>query len=187
MSYFDTLLTTRKNPFEIDVELEIRKILEKNTSYQFEFQKNEDKFSYDISVFYYFINGADWEKIKIGFIEVEVSERWQTEYPNYWKDYSFLKRKVYEWNFFDRYYTGELKSNTEHSIYVIFNKSLTDCICQDMKTVSTFTEKKRFLTGNTRQDSFLCTTLDDKRIIKGVDNCLVFIKLFFENKAKNIK
>jgi hypothetical protein len=49
MTYFSDLLITRANPFEIDIELEVRKIFERETDYTFEFQKNENKYDYDIS------------------------------------------------------------------------------------------------------------------------------------------
>jgi len=185
MGYLDKLLIDRTNPYAIDVELEIRKILEKGTDYTYEFQKNENHYDYDISVFKYYIDGANWEKKLIAYIELEVSESWENEFPYYWKTYSFLKRKVYKWDYGDNNFTNELKDNADKTIYIIFNKSLSDSYCSDIETISTFHEEilsNGGKTGDSRKDTYLREPLTSERVTKGIENCIEKIKFFIKNK-----
>lgn len=179
MGYLDKLLIERENPYAIDVELEIRKIFERETNYIYEFQKNENPYDYDITVFKYYINGANWWKKIIAYIELEVSEHWINDYPKYWKTYSFLKRKIYEW---DNGFSGEKKCNADKTIYIIFNKQLNDAICCDIETISKFQEEYINITGSERKDTFLRTSLDDPRITRGIRNCIERIKYFIKQK-----
>ena len=66
---FKDLLISRSNPFEINLELEIRKLFERNTDYRYEIRKNDDKFGYDLQIYRYFINGGDWVRKDIAYIE----------------------------------------------------------------------------------------------------------------------
>lgn len=185
MGYLNELLIDRENPYAIDVELEIRKIFEWETDYTYEFQKNEDPYDYDISVFKYYINGADWKKKLIAYIELEVSESWKDEYPYWWKTYSFLKRKVYKWDYNDNNFTNELKDNVDKTIYIIFNKKLSDSCCSDIKTISTFKEEvlsNGGKTGDLRKDTYLREPLNTKRVIRGTKNCVERIKDFIKQK-----
>lgn len=182
MSYFEKLLQERISPYEIDVELEVRKLLEKNTDYTFEFQKNDNKYEYDISVFKYYITGSDYTKKAIAYIEVEVSETWKTNYPEYWKTYSFLKRKVFKYSNEYQCFLTELKENAENTIYIIFNKTLTNAICCDMITISNFNNMRCIVTGNKRQDEFLREPLNSLFVIKGLNDCFKIINEFIKSK-----
>jgi hypothetical protein len=182
MSYFDGLLKERSSPYEIDVELEVRKLFEKNTDYTFEFQKNDNKYEYDISVFKYYINGSDYKKKIIAYIEIEVSETWQTTYPDYWKTYSFLKRKVFKYSYENQCFSTELKENAENTIYIIFNKTLTDAICCDIITISKFNNQKSIVTGNERQDTFLREPLNSFFVVRGLNECFKKINEFIKLK-----
>jgi len=126
MGYLETLLQDRVNCFEIDSELMIRKWLENTTDYHYEFQKNDDKYGYDIICNRYDINGGEWAKNSIGFIEVEMSENWVTSRPANWVTHSFLARKML--NFDGREFRMELRDGAEQMLYIIFNKSMTDCV-----------------------------------------------------------
>jgi len=185
MGYLDKLLIDRINPYAIDVELEIRKIFEWETDYTFEFQKNEDPFDYDISVFKYYIKGADWEKKLIAYIELEVSESWKNEYPNWWNTYSFLKRKVYKWDNNNKTFINQLKDNADRTIYVIFNKELTDACCSDLKTISTFNEiilPNGGKTGDIRKDTYLREPLITDKVTRGIKQSIERIKEYIRSK-----
>jgi len=185
MGYLDKLLIDRSNPYAIDVELEIRKIFEWETDCTFEFQKNEDPFDYDISVFKYYIRGANWQKKLIAYIELEVSESWENEYPTWWKTYSFLKRKIYKWDNDNMQFINELKENADKTVYIIFNKELTDACCSDLKTISTFNEvilPNGGKTGDLRKDTYLRESLVTNRVFRGIKSCIEMIKEFIKSK-----
>jgi len=181
---FKDLLISRSNPFEINLELEIRKLFERNTDYRYEIRKNDDKFGYDLQIYRYFINGGDWVRKDIAYIELEVSEKWVDEYPKYWKDYSFLARKVYKYE--NGSFINELKQNAEKTIYVIFNKNITDCICRDIKTISTFETKSRGVMNNTYHDTYLTINYQNSKIIRGIDNMLGYCNSYFNEICESI-
>lgn len=181
MDYFNKLLVSRKNTFEIDVELQVRKILESISDYHFEFQKNEDKYNYDISVFRYDISGAVYTKKCIAFVEIEVSETWKNKYPENWHTFSFLKRKVFNFDYDKKVFTKDLHENADKTIYIILNKSLTDAICCNVCKIATFKDAVNYQTGNLRNDTFLRTHVTDRSVIKGLDNCLKRIHEFVLN------
>lgn len=178
--YLTKLLPDRKNTYEIDAELAVRKILEKGTSYLTEIHRNDEPYDYDLVYYMYNTDKNPFEKRMGGYIEVEVSEHWKDEFPSYWKTFSFLKRKVYEYDYDKHSFTEDLKKNGERTIYLILNKKLTDgCAC-DIVTISTFEEKKQHVTGDDRLDTFLRAPLDSKDVSFGLHDCLVFIRAFFE-------
>lgn len=187
MNYFEQLLIDRKNPYEIDLELVIRKVLETNiTDYTFEFQKNDDPYSYDIKCYKYYIReGGDYNKELIAYVEVEISEHWKDEWPSYWKTYSFLARKVLEYEN-GKFIEDKLKEGAEKTIYLIFNKNCTDCFCCEIKIIKNFNFEHVPVTGNYYSDCFLRTSLYEKRVIRGVENSMRYIerylnKLSFKN------
>jgi hypothetical protein len=179
---FEELLVSRENPFEINVELEIRKIFEYNSDYTFEFQKNEDKYGYDLKVNKYYIDAADYTKETVAFVEIEVSETWKNEWPSFWKDYSFLARKIYEFDYNNDCFTSDLKHDADKTIYVIFNKSITDCICQSVINLSKLKMIQRGFDG-VRKNSFLTTSVNDAKIIRGINNMFNFCNNFFIEKT----
>lgn len=181
MTYFSELLKDRNNPYEIDLELSVRKIFEKNTDYTYEFQKNIDPYGYDISVFKYDINGADWAKRHICYVEVEISETWIDVYPKNWMKYSFLARKVYK-----DIENSVLKDEHKKTCYVIFNKTLTDSICQSIETISTFNLEYQEISGKKRNDYYLRTYIGNQIVCRGVKNSLNFIYKFIKDKERQL-
>ena len=184
-NYFAELVADRTHPYEINLELYIRKFFEKNTDYTFEFQKNEDKYGYDLSVFKYFLNGPNYEKKLIAFIEIEISETWVNDYPEYWRDYSFLKRKIYKYCWQENEFYDELKDNADRTIYIIFNKSLTDCICNEITFIANnFKTRHRDTTGRYYNDCFMvCSKNNNNLVIRGVRNSLIKIYRFIRDKS----
>ena len=186
MKYFEDLLKDRKNPHEIDSELIIRKMLENNTNYSYEFQKN-GQYDYDIGVYKYYINAGNYEKVNICFIEVELSEAWKTNYPNFWHNYSFLRRKV---NVFDRQtnrFTDELKPNAEKTLYIIFNKTMTDAAAIQIKDIPSVCYSKFQNvtgTGSIYDNTFWRTPLTSNHVTRGLENTFQLIRKFITEHSQ---
>jgi hypothetical protein len=183
VNYFEGLLVDRKNPYEIDLELMVRKLLEKSTSYEYEIRKN-DKYDYDLIVYKYFINGGEWESIPICFIEVEVSETWSHyEYPGHWKSDSFLARKVLI-EYGDGF-TRDLKKNADKTAYVIFNKSFSNAIAQRMTVIADFKLEYNRVVGKGRNDHFLRIKKDNDVVKRGLKDVLNFLYKFIIEMGEN--
>jgi len=183
MSYIKELLKDRDNPYEIDLELKVRKIFENNTDYHFEIQKNDNEFGVDLIVFKYDIEKNKYKKRKVAFIEVEVSENWVNEYPVYWRTYSFLKRKVFEFDNYKNVFTDNLKKDYYKTIYIIFNKSFSDCICQSMSYISSLNSVRISAGDNERSRWMLRTGLNDQNIKRGIDEVFEFCDEFIQLRA----
>ena len=181
--YFKTHLPDRDNTYEIDLELQARKLIQSKLHHTFELQKNEDKYGYDLSVFRYYQDGGEHTKKMIGFIEVEVSNSWKDKYPGYWSTYSFLARKVFQFDWNDNEFFANLKNDAEKTIYIIFNGELTDSCCCDITTISQFKKVNCDVTGKFRNDSFLRTDLQDPNVIRGLDECFDYINEFMLNNG----
>ena len=189
MDFFEELLPDRDNPYEIDLELQASRLIGKGLDHTLELQKNENKYKYDLSVFKYYQDGAEHEKKIIGFIEIEVSKKWNNEFPSNWKTYSFLRRKVSSYDFldpdyeFDEGFYNDIKENGDKTIYIIFNQSLTDAFCCDIVTISKFTKVHCEVVGIPYNDSFLRTDLQDPNVKRGLDECVDYINKFMLNNG----
>jgi hypothetical protein len=114
--------------YRIELELKIRKLLESSTSYIYEFHKNETDTHDDIVVFKYVVRDNSHDKLLLGYIEIEISTvAWINEYPSYWKEISYLKRKIFQFDWSKNFFLKEPVENYERSLYVKFNKTITDC------------------------------------------------------------
>jgi len=179
-----------ENPYDISPELKIRKILEYSFDYTYEFRKNDNRYGYDIICYKYFIHDdGGFEKLPVVFIETEVSYNidWISDLQENWKWYSFLARKVLKFNSDNDCFTDELKENADKCVYLKFNRYFKDCFCCDMNTISKF--DKIYWPGYTNENdgynhAFLRTSLDDKRVIRGIPESMEFIKNFIRNATK---
>lgn len=184
-NYINDLCVDRKSAYEIDLELKIRKWIESITPYQYEIHKNDDKYGYDISIYKYFLDSENYDKKLIAYIEIEVSEKWQNEYPANWKDISYLARKIYKYDYSIDIFTNELKDDADKTLYVIFNKELSDCHCQEIEIISNFELKRRGLQGlDNYRDTYLTVSIKDRhRVIWGKKNVGSKIKEFIDKKS----
>jgi len=186
----DKLLKDRGNPYEIELELAIRKMLENNTDLDWEFRKNQDQYGYDLQANHYLgITGkSDWDIQEKAFIEVEVSENWENKWPDHWYNYSFLTRKIRKYDWDNNEFKDELKDNADKTIYIIFNKNLSDAFCQNIKTID---DKFNIIKqGNIKNESSYNNTYhrlktkEGKYIVhRGVDECLSYIQKFINEKS----
>lgn len=185
---FDELLSSRESNYDITPELKARKILEHYLGDDIELQKNDDPYGYDLKVYRYnTLNGSN-EKNFVCYIEIEVSEGWIDDYPGYWKDYSFLRRKIDTWNPNIISFDNDIKENGDKTIYIIFNKNNTDAVCQSIEFIKENYFIKRRGISNKRRDSYYTVNKYDLRIIntppiiyKGLDKCLKFISEYINN------
>jgi len=181
MGYFTELLKDRVSPYEIDSELMVRKWLEKHTDYHFEFCKNDDKYGFDIICNQYKLDGKDWEKHQIGYIEVELSSKWnQFQYPGNWRSHSFLARKIYK--FRNGQFINELKEGCDKMVYVIFNKPMTNCVaCRPIDLLGQNPEFARVsYTGDERFDWGLRVPLDCNIVAKGQEQVSNLVDYFLK-------
>lgn len=180
--FFNDLCKDRVNPYEIDTELRIRKILENYTGYQFEIRKNEDPYAYDLVVYFYDTSNVGSPAIPLIFVEIEQSETWKDKYPSNWKAYSFLARKVFKFDKTIDAFTNELKDNANKTIYIIFNQSLTDCIAQKVSFIAeNYNLVRSTKTFNSYNDWVLRTPVDNSHlVVRGIEKTMSKIMKFIE-------
>lgn len=120
----------QKAPYNIELELKIRKLLEELLSDDYEMHRNEDPYAWDIVCYKYKINGDSFIREELGFIEVEVSKKWSSTWPGDWKTYSYLRRKVEENDPFNNSpdtWKGAPAKNAHKTIYLKCSLDMSDC------------------------------------------------------------
>ncbi len=124
--------------YNIKEELILRKKLENLTNWQIEFNQNyENKFDYDLKCYKHKTVNTEvgFKKEFMGFVEVEHSPSWNCfEFPERF-DFTFLKRKVFVWDFIKKNWLDQPKKDYEKTIYVRVNKDYSNCIsinCKDL-------------------------------------------------------
>lgn len=170
LTQFNLFLQT----YDIDTELKARKIIEKYSDYHYVFDKNEDKYGFDLIVFKYEINKGEFKKNKMGYIEIECATTWKTfKIPQNWYCVSFLKRKLYNYNFKEKVW-GLPKPNLYKTIYLKFNQPMTNCFCQNMiYIIRNGQDSRRNDDINSYNNSFI--ELEKKSVYWGVKNCVNYI------------
>ena len=174
-------LTFSKVNYDITGELIIRKILESNTDYKFEFIKNDNKYESDIRIFEYIVKGNDWDKKFIGYVEVEKALKWDTfDIPKYWYCLSFLGRKLFKFN--GKFDVNNPVDNIDSTVYLKFNSSYTNCFCQS-KAFIISNGKESYRNGknvnlSNRNDFYW--ELEKSKLIFGIKECCDFIKEKFK-------
>ncbi|MBD3155364.1 MAG: hypothetical protein GF368_01785 [Candidatus Aenigmarchaeota archaeon] len=160
--------------FDTNREHEISRIINNHSDKIYTYKNYDDMYDYDLIV-------KDKElDMFLGYIEVEVSNYEFLGGRNWY--HSFLKRKVLK--FCDDCFIDELKDNALKTIYIKFNKNfgLDDCICCDMKTISRLPSDYQNKTNSNYRNCLFRTTIDDKRIKVGINECIKYIEdylLFF--------
>ena len=168
--------------FEIDDELRIRQLLDYNTSYLYIFDKSDDKYGYDIESYKYTVfPSGDYRKDFLGYIEVERSKQWNTfDIPNNWYCISFLKRKVYEYDWSNNHFTDKAKFYNQ-TFYLKFNKDLTNCFTQSMEYIFTNGKdsKRNYKNGKLRGYNDQYIELKKHEVVFGIKESLSFIEGVF--------
>jgi len=172
--------------YRIEDELKIRKVLEAQTKWSFEFTKN-DKFAYDLRI-------TQWDEQPqsptdndvIGYVELERSRRdkkhsWVTgELPDSWYFLSFLQRKVRDYDY-QRGSWGSLKSDFDRTIYLKFNHALDNCFAAPVATIHQDGKQTKWSDG-TPKNTYLALDKDHPDVRHGIDDCVEFIQNYFTRK-----
>lgn len=131
MPYLDKIASytpDRKNSYEVTIELKVRKMLEKHTDYRFEFRRTDDNYATDITAYRYEVRATGWSVSPIGFIEVEETPNWTNGiYPHNWRTYSYLSRKVLQYDRNTASFTDAPVNDAANTIYLKVARDLSDC------------------------------------------------------------
>ena len=159
--------------FDITNELKVSEIINNNSDKVYTKKNDEDKYGYDLKCFN--IENDEF----LGFIEVEVSHHELLDGKT-WK-HSFLMRKILEFDNIRNIFTNKLKENYEKTVYIKFNNflGLGDCICCDILTIRNFNETIQEKTKTVRQNKVFRTNKNDRRVAKGITDCIKYIEEYF--------
>lgn len=178
-----------KQSYQIKDELEIRKVLEEHTDWQFEFTKNS-KFAYDLHITQWSDepSGPD-DCDTVGFVELERSrsdkpKSWVTgDIPDGWYYYSFLERKVREYD-----YTlcrwGGLKDDYNRTVYLKFNHALNNCFAAPIAVIYRDGERTKRSDGHPKRTT-LKLGFGHPEVCVGIDECVSYIKEYLTRTRPN--
>lgn len=166
--------------YEFKDELKIRKVLERETDWQFKFSKN-DKYAYDMAI-------TKWgdspqspdDNEVIGYVELERSRRdkkysWVTgSIPENWYYLSFLQRKVRDYDHRTKCWEG-LKKDYDRTVYMKFNHAMDNCFAASVETIhQDGTQTKR--SDGSYRGTYLALDKDHPDVHVGLSDCVEFIK-----------
>lgn len=175
----------RKTSYDVTAELKVRKVLEKHTGWNVEFTRNDDKYGFDINCFHYTISQS-WERDSAGFVEVEESSMWKDGiYPQRWRFYSYLKRKVFVFDFKNGLFVQSPVENSEKTIYLKVARDLSDChasLISDIFNHHEFkwTDSRPGLGEDLYNREMLRFSLQSKYVCRGWAQCVGLIKETFK-------
>jgi len=168
--------------YGIKVELKIRKVLEEYTDWEFEFNKNGDKYEYDIKFYRWEDDGTgDLEKVHYGFVELERARKWRTgDIPDNWTYYSFLERKVRDYDRALGKWTGP-KQNYQRTVYLKFNQLLDNCFAAPVVKIYNLGDRTKRSDGS-YNNTYRKLGFDNDAVVTGIEDSVEFIDQFLCNK-----
>ena len=165
--------------YDIKNELIIRKILEYETPWYIEFNKNDNIYEYDL-VYYKWIQKEKLTKTLIGYVEIEYCERWRDEEPpSFWYEASFLKRKIYNFNWNDKSW-NKPKNNHEITIYAKFSYDYTNCFAMKIKDLIEFGEESKRSKDFSYNEAFVKLEWESPYLTRGLKNSIKMINGFMK-------
>lgn len=173
--------------YDITDELKVRQKLQMQTGYKWLIDKNDDPYDYDLKAWRYHIEkDGYYEKLFMGFIEIEIGVGWnQHEWPAYYPEVSFLKRKIYKFHYPSKTWTG-IKDNADKTFYLKFNANLTNCFCQlisEVASTGTLSKRSASINNDTKSiynHSFIAMKKND--VVWGINESIDFIKNVFNHR-----
>jgi len=175
-----------KQSYEIKDELQIRKVLEAQTDWQFEFTKN-DKFAYDLKIRQWSDEPqSNEDRDVIGYVELERSradkdKSWITgDVPGGWYYLSFLQRKVRKFDYQTRRWCG-LKDGYDRTVYLKFNHALDNCFAAPIPAIHRDGERTKRSDG-TPENTYLALDQDHNEVRVGPAECVEFIEQYLSRK-----
>ena len=169
-------LTGKQNPYDKEKEYYVRKIIEKNTNPLLITEPNKDSFGYDTRILR--IDPKTNNRWTVGFVEIEISESWVNGWKEYWKFRRFVARKVVKWEN-GTFYFNQYKHGGINTLYLRWNKSLTDCYCCPIFTIMTFPHKNFKISGCYKHDVLFYVEKNNSKVVNGIKNCMKFIDKYF--------
>lgn len=180
-----------KMNFDITGELMAKKLLENHTHYKYDIRKNDDKYGCDLEIHLYKTTQKSWSKHTPAMVEIEHALDWKSEdIPYYWYQISFLKRKLFMFDWQTSMYTDNPKHNDIHNyFYMKFNKDMDNCFCQRMDVIINTgrNENKRSqkdynklimqVDFNHAKALYMSGywVLTDQQVVYGIENCIKYI------------
>jgi hypothetical protein len=169
--------------FQITDELVIRDLLESEASWRYQFDK-AGKYDYDLVVTHWPETAREpSDAAEVGFVEVERARKsWDTgTIPDHWGFYSFLRRKVHNYDHTRQAWTG-LKTNGEAAVYLKFNKQMDNCFIAPITAVDS-DGVPTVKSDGSYADSYLKLPLSHSKVKTGLDDATEQLQEFFTGGA----
>lgn len=166
-----------KESYEIKDELEMRKQLEAETDWEFEFTKN-DTYAYDMRVYEWDDEPSSPDDRTIfGYIELERAKKtgWCTgDIPDKWVYLTFLERKIRDYDHGCGRWDG-LKEDYRKTMYLKFNHALDNCFVAPIASIHRDGWETRRSTG-TPTDTYRAIQFDHPDVRYGITDAVTFIE-----------
>lgn len=163
--------------YAIEDELRIRKKLEQNTNWDFEFTKN-DKYQYDMRLYRWSSNPSSPDDREVfGYIELERARKtgWCTgDVPDNWVYITFLERKIRDYDYKRGAWDG-LKDDYQRTVYLKFNHALDNCFVAPIASVHRDGNQTKRSTGSPT-DTYRALPFDHPDVQFGIGNAVEFIE-----------
>lgn len=188
MNEISEFVKNRKHAYEIESELKVRKWLESNTDYTFEFIRNDEQKGYDLGCWKYIQKGNSFEKHLICYVEVEESAQWENgNYPNHWWNYAYLQRKINPWDWDSSCFVDELKKNATRTMYLKAAIDFSDMHCSRMEDIYAHGKLADSKQGKSKRLSMTYRfpiRQKSKYVFVGKRRCLKAIKRFLKVQSE---
>lgn len=166
-----------KESYEIKDELEMRKQLEAETDWEFEFTKN-DTYAYDMRVYEWDDEPSSPDDRTIfGYIELERAKKtgWCTgDIPDKWVYLTFLERKIRDYDHTRGRWDG-LKDDHRKTMYLKFNHALDNCFVAPIASIHRDGWETRRSSG-TPTDTYRAIQFDHPDVRYGIGDAVTFIE-----------
>ena len=194
----ETEFDLSEQSYEIIDELQIRKKVELETDWSYEFTKG-GTYKYDLEIHRWPDDASAQEDRELfGFLELERADHqqnksWVTgDIPDNWSFLSFLQRKVYIWEEdCARYDNGSrvggfsrqtLKPEYRRALYLKFNHAMDNCFIAQIPAIVKDGRETPWTDG-TRYNSYLSLSKDHPQIAIGIDECVSFLLEYLNSYA----
>lgn len=172
--------------YEYKDELKIRKILERETDWQFEFTKN-DQYQYDLAITQWEDNPSSPEDNDVvGYVELERARRdkaksWITgDIPDGWYYLSFLQRKVRSYDRTRGTWEG-LRDDYRRTVYLKFNHAMDNCFAAPIESIHRDGSRTKASDGG-YNSTYLKLDEDHADVRYGISDCVAFVKEYLTDK-----
>jgi hypothetical protein len=165
----------KKETYDIEPELNMSEIINSYSDKIYTKKNRLNPYDYDLCCY-------DKKNNRfLGYIECEHS-RYNKLGINgsNWK-HSFLQRKIFVYENGNGFRNQIIKDNAEKTIYFKMSRvyGLDDCICCNLLDITYFDSEVESKTGNDYNDWFLRTSMENKKVARGIYECIRYIEKYF--------